>query len=266
MRVQHRTVLVKLLFVSVFIAISLLSSCADSNVTTTEEENRSSDSAGWDFFEEFNPIGIEYAELSEHHSLVEDSTVDGGVALQVDGKEMYYGFPALSQDEIADSDECTAVYGTLNSMFGINEECSVEELSDMLHITFKEDYDESLIGTTSVNSGSYYVQIYTPDIEDVLKPETGMAVFHKDDDRVGADSIPEEEIYVDLHAVDSSVISAIGYDDDYQILAIEFLDSQDLWYYYDVPVEVYNDLENAESIGTYYNQNIKGVYASNKQN
>jgi hypothetical protein len=59
---------------------------------------------------------------------------------------------------------------------------------------------------------------------------------------------------------------AIGYDDDYQILAIEFLDSQDLWYYYDVPVEVYNDLENAESIGTYYNQSIKGVYASNKQN
>ena len=58
----------------------------------------------------------------------------------------------------------------------------------------------------------------------------------------------------------SSAISEIGYDYYEEVLLITFKDSGASYYYYDVPYEVYDELLNAESIGRYFNNQIRGWY------
>lgn len=65
---------------------------------------------------------------------------------------------------------------------------------------------------------------------------------------------------VDMVSVESTCFSEIGYDEDYEILLVRFLDSGSLYEYYDVPESVYEELLSAESPGGYYNENIKGQY------
>ena len=58
----------------------------------------------------------------------------------------------------------------------------------------------------------------------------------------------------------STAISRIGYSEVYEILLITFLESGASYLYYDVPYREFYDLYNADSIGRYFNQNIKGYY------
>lgn len=64
-----------------------------------------------------------------------------------------------------------------------------------------------------------------------------------------------------LQEVDSSVIAAVGY--THGLLFIKF-NSGDTYLYFDVPYYQYNDLFNASSVGSYYNEEIKGNYESEK--
>jgi len=59
--------------------------------------------------------------------------------------------------------------------------------------------------------------------------------------------------------VNSSNIDSIGYISESSILEVEFLNGY-IYHYYDVKVEVYNSLKNAESHGKFLNTNIKGIY------
>ena len=77
--------------------------------------------------------------------------------------------------------------------------------------------------------------------------------------RVEADKRPE----VELEEVDSTCFSRVGYDRDKQILAVEFI-TTGLYYYYDVPEEVYKEFRKADSLGGWYNRNIKGEYQCEK--
>lgn len=58
----------------------------------------------------------------------------------------------------------------------------------------------------------------------------------------------------------SSMINSIGYDQSTGTLEIEFKSSGAVWQYYDFPEHLWNEFENAESHGKYFNANIKEQY------
>lgn len=65
---------------------------------------------------------------------------------------------------------------------------------------------------------------------------------------------------VEMESVESTCFSEIGYDEEYEILLVRFLESGSLYEYYGVPEDVYEDLLYSESPGGYYNDYIKGQY------
>lgn len=65
---------------------------------------------------------------------------------------------------------------------------------------------------------------------------------------------------VTMHLVESSSIRAIGYDEEAEELWIEFHSSADPYAYFEVPREVYRELEEADSKGEYVNLTIKPYY------
>jgi len=56
--------------------------------------------------------------------------------------------------------------------------------------------------------------------------------------------------------VDSSNLKSVGYDEENEILEIEFLHGG-IYQYYDVPKSVYDGLMNADSHGKYFDQYVK---------
>ena len=182
---RSKKVLLFVLLLTLCVFLVAFTGCADNSSGSPEDdedlESYSSEFEGWDFFEDFNPIDTAYGELSESHSFREEGNSDGGVLLQVDDQELYFGFPAYTMAEINDNDCCTAVYGNLNTIFGIDVECHIDNLEKLLDVTFKEDIDDSLIGTALTSSGSYYVQLYISNRDDELTPETGVAIFKNND-------------------------------------------------------------------------------------
>lgn len=56
--------------------------------------------------------------------------------------------------------------------------------------------------------------------------------------------------------VESSNLASIGYDAKNEILEIEF-NHGGIYKYFDVPVNVYDELMNASSHGQYFDRNIK---------
>lgn len=60
-----------------------------------------------------------------------------------------------------------------------------------------------------------------------------------------------------MKKVKSSNISHIGYDS--KVLSIKF-NNGDTYHYADIPESTYNDLMNAESIGTHFISKIKSIY------
>lgn len=65
---------------------------------------------------------------------------------------------------------------------------------------------------------------------------------------------------VDLHPVDSTSIEAIGYDPASRELHVRFLQAGRTYTYFDVDEAVYEEFRQADSIGQFFNANIKGVY------
>jgi hypothetical protein len=70
---------------------------------------------------------------------------------------------------------------------------------------------------------------------------------------------------VELQPVESSNIAAVGYDEDAEVLYIEFK-SGTTYTYEDVPYYIYEELLGAESIGSYFHKNIRTTYEYNKVN
>ena len=60
--------------------------------------------------------------------------------------------------------------------------------------------------------------------------------------------------------VTSSVIASVGYKPDTMMLEIEFRSTGFVYRYFDVPEIEFRKLMNAESIGRYFNKNIKDDY------
>lgn len=62
--------------------------------------------------------------------------------------------------------------------------------------------------------------------------------------------------------VNSSSIDSIGYDEENQILEIEFRDG--VYQYENVPEYVYIELINSGSIGGFFNEDIKQEYSCSR--
>lgn len=62
-------------------------------------------------------------------------------------------------------------------------------------------------------------------------------------------------------AVDSSVIAVVGYDSATSVLEIEFHNGR-IYGYFDVPADVYHALMAADSIGGYFNEEIRSAYST----
>lgn len=60
-------------------------------------------------------------------------------------------------------------------------------------------------------------------------------------------------------SVTSSNVESIRYYEDSETLEIEFKNGA-TYQYFDVPQSVYNELENADSVGGYLASRIKGMY------
>ena len=58
----------------------------------------------------------------------------------------------------------------------------------------------------------------------------------------------------------SESIASIGYDDDAEMLEVEFVTGA-VYRYSGVPQDVYEDFRQAPSKGAFLNQHIKGAYA-----
>ena len=60
-------------------------------------------------------------------------------------------------------------------------------------------------------------------------------------------------------SVESSNLKSVGYDEFLLVLETEF-NSGAVYRYYGVPLEVHDELINAESVGKYFNANVKSRY------
>ncbi len=66
---------------------------------------------------------------------------------------------------------------------------------------------------------------------------------------------------IEMHPVHSTMASQIGYDPDREILQIEF-QSGAVYQYAEIDPETWEDLQYSDSIGCFYNEEIKGYYPS----
>lgn len=65
-------------------------------------------------------------------------------------------------------------------------------------------------------------------------------------------------------SVESSQISRIGYSEEHRVLAIEFIRNDALYYYFNVPKDIFDEMIKAESTGRYLGSEIKGKYSYKK--
>lgn len=68
----------------------------------------------------------------------------------------------------------------------------------------------------------------------------------------------------EMHYVDSSNVEAIGYDSDAQQLHVRFVKSGETYVYYDVEEWVFQEFMQADSKGTYLNNQIKERFQYSK--
>lgn len=68
---------------------------------------------------------------------------------------------------------------------------------------------------------------------------------------------------IPMRVTDSSTIfSSIGYDAEYKVLKVTFRDSGRSYLYLDFSRSDWSSFTSADSLGAYYNQNIKGIFDS----
>jgi hypothetical protein len=64
---------------------------------------------------------------------------------------------------------------------------------------------------------------------------------------------------MDREQVSSSLLRSVGYDPDQQLLEVELQDGK-IYRYTDVPEQTYQGLMNADSLGRYFNYNIRDFH------
>lgn len=73
----------------------------------------------------------------------------------------------------------------------------------------------------------------------------------------------KKEIKMEMTRVESSNVETVGYEEESQTLQVEFKNGG-MYQYFDVPMHVYEELRDADSVGKYLAYNIKGTYRYSK--
>ncbi len=66
---------------------------------------------------------------------------------------------------------------------------------------------------------------------------------------------------MDRQPVESRLIRSVGFDAAQSILEVELVESGRVYRYYDVPYSEFEELMEAESKGTYFNDHVRDLYA-----
>ncbi|PLZ99950.1 KTSC domain-containing protein [Fischerella thermalis CCMEE 5268] len=74
-----------------------------------------------------------------------------------------------------------------------------------------------------------------------------------------AKDLPAYEQSIAMLPMNSSMANAIGYDGDRNILQIEFHNGA-VYQYSDIDQDTWQDLHQADSIGKFFNENVRGKY------
>lgn len=77
-------------------------------------------------------------------------------------------------------------------------------------------------------------------------------------------SVAAWAVDIEMQTVESSFLQKVGYDAATQTLAVQMVNSSDIYTYLNVPQSVYDGLMDAESKGAYYVRNIKGQFETDK--
>lgn len=64
--------------------------------------------------------------------------------------------------------------------------------------------------------------------------------------------------------VDSTMITCYWYDEENEILYLEYRSNAQCWQYFEVPKYIFEELKSADSKGKFINANIKGHYKESK--
>lgn len=64
--------------------------------------------------------------------------------------------------------------------------------------------------------------------------------------------------------VESSNLFAFGYDPTLRTLSVQFKGSGDIWHYHDVPEELVTEFREAESVGRFFGQRIRGKFTGDR--
>ncbi len=67
-----------------------------------------------------------------------------------------------------------------------------------------------------------------------------------------------------MEDVTSQMISRIGYETSTSTLGVEFKSNAQLWHYFDVPESVFHQFKSADSVGKFFNANIRGQYSESR--
>ncbi len=74
-----------------------------------------------------------------------------------------------------------------------------------------------------------------------------------------------ERFNIQMIHVESSNVEAIGYNEDLEILQIEFKNKL-IYQYFNVPKDVYKEMTEANSVGQFFHTNIKNKFSGDKIN
>ncbi|MCV3216560.1 KTSC domain-containing protein [Plectonema radiosum NIES-515] len=123
------------------------------------------------------------------------------------------------------------------------------DLSSLIAIAHSEGYLQLLLDR---GSELEFVEIPAP-----IQAYDGL----QDLNEIIADSfaLPAEEEPIVMLSVNSSMAASIGYDKNEQLLQVEFHNGA-VYQYSGVEEDTWSDLHDADSIGRYYNHEIKGKY------
>ena len=70
---------------------------------------------------------------------------------------------------------------------------------------------------------------------------------------------------IEMQSVKSSLLDKVGYDPEAKVLAVQMNYSSDVYLYRGVPQAIYDDLLAADSKGSFYVENIKGQFETERK-
>jgi hypothetical protein len=115
----------------------------------------------------------------------------------------------------------------------------------------------------------YTIRLETSIVKAIELPEPKKDVEVMETYGEAKENISEREtaksIDILMLPIDSSNIKYAGYNKEFKQLRIQFTNGG-IFQYKDIPDDIYNELKNAESYGSYFSKNIRNVFKCVKIN